>query len=404
MNANKSVSATFNTVIAVRNLLVYRTGSGGGTVVSAPPGINCGTDCAENFSRGTSVSLTAVAAAGSVFTAWTGACTGAGSCAVTMDKNRTVTAKFDLNTSTSTRILWPLRGGPSDAILSTGFKYGDPWLADRLCGGYRKRHVGVDINFSEGQVVSTNTKVFAVEHGIVRVVKDVGSENATTILIDHDGRFTGSYQHLQSPNVVVGQEVSRGQEIARLAPISAGTHLHFGIRLAPFDANIGLRGALPYVHGPEDYYADGSYSGCKSDPLISERSKHRFVDPLDLAFDENHESLVGFRESELVATRKEATVHVLVTRTGDLSREVAVSYGVFDGSARRGRDFKPVDGQLVFGPGESIKTIEVPIIPGTSVDESGTFFVTLFSAQGGGWLSETRSLIVHLLGADVSSP
>ncbi|HTN72491.1 MAG TPA: fibronectin type III domain-containing protein, partial [Methylomirabilota bacterium] len=68
--------------------------NGSGTVTSSPAGINCGTVCSQSYNSGTSVTLTATAAAGSTFTGWSGACSGTGSCAVTMDAAKSVTATF----------------------------------------------------------------------------------------------------------------------------------------------------------------------------------------------------------------------------------------------------------------------------------------------------------------------
>jgi hypothetical protein len=75
-------------------LTVTPTGSGIGTVTSNPPGIACGADCSESYAAGTSVILAAAPLAGSAFSAWGGACTGAGTCAVSMSSARNVTATF----------------------------------------------------------------------------------------------------------------------------------------------------------------------------------------------------------------------------------------------------------------------------------------------------------------------
>lgn len=75
-------------------LTVSRAGTGIGSVVSNPIGINCGADCAESYLSGTVVTLTAQAASGSSFSGWTGACTGTKSCKVTMSTVRSVTATF----------------------------------------------------------------------------------------------------------------------------------------------------------------------------------------------------------------------------------------------------------------------------------------------------------------------
>ena len=52
------------------------TVNGEGTVTSSPSGINCGTDCSQDFSQNSTVVLTAEAAAGFEFTGWSGACSG----------------------------------------------------------------------------------------------------------------------------------------------------------------------------------------------------------------------------------------------------------------------------------------------------------------------------------------
>ena len=77
-------------------LQVTKNGTGSGTVTSSPSGISCGTTCSRSFSGGTTVTLTAVPASGSVFAGWSGGgCTGTGSCAVQINNNITVTATFD---------------------------------------------------------------------------------------------------------------------------------------------------------------------------------------------------------------------------------------------------------------------------------------------------------------------
>ncbi|MFZ3137393.1 MAG: fibronectin type III domain-containing protein, partial [Thermodesulfovibrionales bacterium] len=83
-------------------LTVNRAGSGTGTVTSSPAGISCGADCSEAYNAGTVVTLTATADGSSTFGGWSGACTGTGSCTVTMDAAKTVTATFTLKTYTIT--------------------------------------------------------------------------------------------------------------------------------------------------------------------------------------------------------------------------------------------------------------------------------------------------------------
>jgi hypothetical protein len=79
-------------------LTVTKDGTGTGTVASSPAGINCGATCSGNFNAGASVTLNATPGTGSTFSGWSGSCTGTGTCTVTMDQARSVTASFALNT------------------------------------------------------------------------------------------------------------------------------------------------------------------------------------------------------------------------------------------------------------------------------------------------------------------
>lgn len=75
-------------------LTVTKPGDGSGTVTG--PGINCGDDCTEFVSSGTSVTLTAVPEPGSIFTGWTGcgSVTPDNKCVVTVSASRVVIANF----------------------------------------------------------------------------------------------------------------------------------------------------------------------------------------------------------------------------------------------------------------------------------------------------------------------
>ena len=96
MNQNRSVTATFNAIPATLTVNKIGGGAGGGTVTSAPTGINCGNTCSAGFPTNSVVTLTATAASGSTFIGWGGACSGNGSCTVTMISDQTVTAQFEL--------------------------------------------------------------------------------------------------------------------------------------------------------------------------------------------------------------------------------------------------------------------------------------------------------------------
>ncbi len=94
MTSAQSVSATFTLLPFA--LSVSTAGTGTGTVTSTPAGISCGTTCSASFNAGTSVTLTATPASGSIFAGWSGACTGTAACTVAMSAAQSVTATFAL--------------------------------------------------------------------------------------------------------------------------------------------------------------------------------------------------------------------------------------------------------------------------------------------------------------------
>ena len=92
VSANHSISATF-AAIPSYTLSVTKNGTGSGSVSSNPTG--------PSFSAGTPVTLTALPDVNSVFSGWSGACSGTSTtCQVTMNSNVSVTATFNLKTYT----------------------------------------------------------------------------------------------------------------------------------------------------------------------------------------------------------------------------------------------------------------------------------------------------------------
>ncbi len=78
-------------------LTLTKSGGGQGIVKSSLAGINCGATCstqASAYYQGEVVELTATPGKGSTFGGWSGACSGAGTCTVTMSEAKGVTAEF----------------------------------------------------------------------------------------------------------------------------------------------------------------------------------------------------------------------------------------------------------------------------------------------------------------------
>ena len=96
MSAGRQVEAHFSP-LGNTALSVAWAGAGSGTIGSAPVGLSCsGPPCSASFPTGSRITLTAQAAAGSLFDGWNGACSGTGPCTITLDSTPTLGATFSL--------------------------------------------------------------------------------------------------------------------------------------------------------------------------------------------------------------------------------------------------------------------------------------------------------------------
>lgn len=113
MDASRNITATFT--LDTYDLTVGLDGTGGGSVNSDPPGINCGGDCSQTYDYGTVITLTATPDPGSSFVGWSGACNGVGDCNIMIDETKNVTATFTLGTN----ILTVLKDGSGSGSVTS---------------------------------------------------------------------------------------------------------------------------------------------------------------------------------------------------------------------------------------------------------------------------------------------
>lgn len=111
---------------------------------------------------------------------------------------------------------WPVRGE-----ITGGFgQRMDP------LSGEDAFHSGVDISAPAG------TEVAATADGVI-IFADRESGYGKEILVDHGAGITTRYGHLSQINVVVGQQVTRGQIIGAVGRTgkTTGPHLHYEVRV-----------------------------------------------------------------------------------------------------------------------------------------------------------------------------
>ncbi|GEM82919.1 InlB B-repeat-containing protein [Meiothermus hypogaeus] len=195
-----SSTQTFTTSAAPTfALTVNKNGTGSGTVTSSPSGINCGATCSAAFNAGASVTLSAAAASGSTFAGWSGACTGTGTCTVTMNAAQTVTATFNTAQSFGTLNLQVsgLPSGNSATLTITG------------PGGFNQQRT---ILTGTGQSLSdVVTGIYTVTAPSVVVSGTTYNPNpASQNVTVTTGSATASVNYTQAPAATFALTVSKG--------------------------------------------------------------------------------------------------------------------------------------------------------------------------------------------------
>ena len=97
----------------------------------------------------------------------------------------------------------------------------------------RNDHLGADWNGNGGGDSDLGDPVFAVSSGIVIDARDHGGGWGTVVRIEHPCAAVESlYAHLDTADVIVGMQVTRGQRIGTIGTAHGQypAHLHFELR------------------------------------------------------------------------------------------------------------------------------------------------------------------------------
>jgi uncharacterized delta-60 repeat protein/uncharacterized repeat protein (TIGR01451 family) len=117
-----------------------------------------------------------------------------------------------------------------------------------------------------------------------------------------------------------------------------------------------------------------------------------------LIFD--NESSVSFGSASYSVNEDAGTALITVVRSGGTGSVVAVSYASGGGSALPGSDYSPVNGIVTFNPGETVKTVFLPITDNSITNVNKTVGLSLFGPSGGALVGSPSNTVVTILDND----
>ncbi len=177
-NANMNFIATCGNP-SVYTLTVTKAGTGSGTVTSSPNGINCGSDCSENYSNNTQVTFTAMADTGSTFAGW-GGDTDCSDGVVNMTAHRACTAEFDTI---------PVQGNADIAVSRSTLEFEEVRVRASKTSSF------IVMNEGTGTLTVANMTISGRDASLFRVVSDsnfaIGPSLSNTVSVRFTPRSTG---------------------------------------------------------------------------------------------------------------------------------------------------------------------------------------------------------------------
>lgn len=164
---------------------VEKSGSGAGTVTSAPDGLNCGLSCSYAYASGTALALSATPGNGSLFAWWTGACSGTSECRIVVAGTTTVGAVFGLSSSQATQT--PTGQGGGHVIVTEVMAGSDTNSSYEFVELYNPTSQAVDLTgWSAKKRIST------------------GSESSLVVASHFDGKSVGAGKYFLLANASSG--------------------------------------------------------------------------------------------------------------------------------------------------------------------------------------------------------
>src|SRR5581483_1079575 len=387
-------------------LTVTPTGAGAGTVTDGAGAIQCGAACSAEYDPGVTVTLQAAAGSGASFGGWGGACGGTGPCTLTLDGDRAVTAQFDpVSVLEFTASSYVAAEGATAAVITVRRALS---TAGTVTVDYVAPPPPRTLTFAPG----VSTRTFTVGIG-----NDTTAESGETVLLVLSHPTNGAVLGGRRTAVLtIGDNETGGSLQFGAAAYTVGegagavtvTVVRSGGTAGPVSVTVRAAGgsATPGAdHGltaPVTLaFAAGQKSRTLTIPIVQDQlveANETVVLRLEdaqggaqlgalqtttvMIVDDDRAGTLEFAASTYTAVASNGGVPLTVRRTGATGGPAAVDLAFLDGSGTggacdQGADYAPVPQTVTFAPGQTARSVLVPLCPAAVARPPRTFTARL---------------------------
>lgn len=113
---------------------------------------------------------------------------------------------------------------------------------------------------------------------------------------------------------------------------------------------------------------------------------------------------IGLESSVVSGNENGKSVAVKIQRRNGSAGTITVDYRTTPGTATAGSDYTAVIGSVTFGPGETVKTVNIPLLNDALIEGSENFGFTIDNVQGGASLLAPRTATITIVDDDSPLP
>jgi len=96
-----------------------------------------------------------------------------------------------------------------------------------------------------------------------------------------------------------------------------------------------------------------------------------------MILDDDHGGIFQFSEHEMEITETVGTLELMVNRMSGARGKVGIPYATEEGTAKAGKDFEHVEGELIYNNEENKQVIEIPILEEDSYDKNVVMYCSI---------------------------